>query len=233
MRRVSWCAHTTRAHQCKRRVSAVTGSSNRKRRRDVNKELEQETIDSPRRIFYEWIKENSDSGTSIVAVLVATEQQDVRLRPVDGVMLPASALLNAEAAPLGFAQEAPLGHCLGDVRRQDHMPGALKPKDAMNGSKRGSDRTRKENHQDHKSICTMRERQQRKRQEYNAVNNSPMHTRYKTEKSASTGTTIRPSRKTEKEQEDNKPAKLLQPCRTIAAQGCANQTCHKLPRRAT
>ena len=37
------------------------------------------------------------------------EQQDVRLRAVDGVVLPAPRLLDADAPPLRFAQEALLG----------------------------------------------------------------------------------------------------------------------------
>ena len=41
------------------------------------------------------------------------EQQDVRLRAVDGVVLPAPRLLDADAPPLRFAQAALLGEGLG------------------------------------------------------------------------------------------------------------------------
>lgn len=56
---------------------------------------------------------NSSNGSrSIVAILVATEQQDVRLRAMDGVVLPSAALLDAQAAPFSLAEQAPLGHRL-------------------------------------------------------------------------------------------------------------------------
>lgn len=50
------------------------------------------------------------------------EQQDVRLRAVDGVVLPAPRLLDADAPPLRFAQEALLGEGLGQLLGENDVP---------------------------------------------------------------------------------------------------------------
>lgn len=65
----------------------------------------------PRQHGYQ-AKKRDNGSRSIVAILVATEQQDVRLRAMDGVVLPSAALLDAQAAPFSLAEQAPLGHRL-------------------------------------------------------------------------------------------------------------------------
>ena len=42
--------------------------------------------------------------------------------PVNRVVNPPTALLHAEAAPLGLRQELPLGDALCDLAREDHVP---------------------------------------------------------------------------------------------------------------
>jgi hypothetical protein len=51
----------------------------------------------------------------------AAEQQDVRLGPVDRVVLPAPALLDADRPPLVLRQQSALGERLGQVLGQDHV----------------------------------------------------------------------------------------------------------------
>ena len=52
----------------------------------------------------------------------AAEEEDVRLRPVDGVVHPAAGLLYSNAAPLALGQEAVLGEGLGQILREDDVP---------------------------------------------------------------------------------------------------------------
>jgi len=57
-----------------------------------------------------------------VSVLMPLHQKDVRLRPVDAIVRPTSALLYTEAAPFFFREQSPLGYILRHVLRQDHVP---------------------------------------------------------------------------------------------------------------
>lgn len=84
-----------------------------KQRRSVNSSNGQAKMEAtqPRQHGYQ-AKKRDNGSRSIVAILVATEQQDVRLRAMDGVVLPSAALLDAQAAPFSLAEQAPLGHRL-------------------------------------------------------------------------------------------------------------------------
>lgn len=57
----------------------------------------------------------------VVTVLRPSEQQDVRLGAVDGVVDPATALLNTNGAPLLLAEQTVLRNVFGDVLRQDYV----------------------------------------------------------------------------------------------------------------
>mmetsp|Transcript_79645 Transcript_79645/g.213338 ORF Transcript_79645/g.213338 Transcript_79645/m.213338 type:complete len:96 (-) Transcript_79645:65-352(-) len=50
------------------------------------------------------------------------KQQNVGLRPMKGIMLPAPRLLDANLSPLIFGHQAILGTQLCHVRRQNNMP---------------------------------------------------------------------------------------------------------------
>lgn len=50
------------------------------------------------------------------------EEHDVRLRAMDGVMDPTTALLNSNRTPLIFGEESILGQKFRDLRRKNHMP---------------------------------------------------------------------------------------------------------------
>ena len=52
----------------------------------------------------------------------AAEEEDVRLRAVDGVMDPAAGLLHSDATPLALGEEAVLGEGLGQVLGEDDVP---------------------------------------------------------------------------------------------------------------
>ena len=52
----------------------------------------------------------------------AAKEEDVRLRPVDGVMDPAAGLLYSDATPLALGEEAVLGEGLGQVLGEDDVP---------------------------------------------------------------------------------------------------------------
>lgn len=52
----------------------------------------------------------------------AAEEEDVRFRPVDGIMDPAAGLLHSDAAPLALVEEAVLGEGLGQVLGEDDVP---------------------------------------------------------------------------------------------------------------
>ena len=62
-----------------------------------------------------------DEARGRVRALRAAEEEDVRLRPVNGVVHPAAALLHAQAAPLALREQAALGRILRDVLGQDHV----------------------------------------------------------------------------------------------------------------
>ena len=53
------------------------------------------------------------------------EQQDVRLRPVDGVVRSAAALLDPHSPPFCFRQKAVLRELLRQLLGQDHVPVCL------------------------------------------------------------------------------------------------------------
>lgn len=64
----------------------------------------------------------------VVTVLLPSEQENVRLWAVNGVVDPAAALLDADSAPLLLAQQAVLRDVLGDVLGQNHMAAGVASK---------------------------------------------------------------------------------------------------------
>lgn len=59
----------------------------------------------------------------VVAVFRSSEEKDVGLGTVDGVVDPTAALLDADSAPLVFTEQAVLGEVLCDVLREDDVSG--------------------------------------------------------------------------------------------------------------
>lgn len=59
----------------------------------------------------------------VVAVLRSSEEEDVGLGTMDGVVNPAATLLDADGAPLVLAEQAVLREVFRDVLRENYVSG--------------------------------------------------------------------------------------------------------------
>jgi hypothetical protein len=71
-------------------------------------------------------------GGSVLDILISSEEKDVGLRPVNGVVNPSSTLLHANLAPLVFREESVLRNEFGNVGGQNNVA-----KGSYGGRRRG------------------------------------------------------------------------------------------------